>query len=216
MKLAFSLLRGIKILFLIAHLLSSPVYGMLAGGRPNAISGGHNAFAGVVNPANAVWIKDRFDMGLFLVHQKVDSLLINFFKMLEEDYIEREKQIQELYFLCNLVNLKSRKKTIFSIHLIPIFKNLGFHSFFVRLFVKSDFLLFESLKPRLLCPEYKIKANFNPSFKKKFVQVNHALIKTLIKSISQPLTKSVNQKLFNDYKNLTLNYSQTLKFVEFD
>jgi hypothetical protein len=43
---------------------------MVAGGRPNSISGGHNAFAGVVNPANAVWIKDRFDIGLFLVHQK--------------------------------------------------------------------------------------------------------------------------------------------------
>lgn len=44
---------------------------MLAGGRPNAFSEGNNAFAGVVNPANAVWIKDRFDVGAFLVHQKV-------------------------------------------------------------------------------------------------------------------------------------------------
>lgn len=43
---------------------------MVAGGRPNSISGGHNAFAGVVNPANAVWIKDRFDIGTFIVHQK--------------------------------------------------------------------------------------------------------------------------------------------------
>ena len=42
---------------------------MVAGGRPNSISGGHNAFAGVVNPANAVWIQDRFDIGCFLVHQ---------------------------------------------------------------------------------------------------------------------------------------------------
>jgi Long-chain fatty acid transport protein len=43
---------------------------MVAGGRPNSISGGHNAFAGVVNPANAVWIKDRFDVGVFIVRQK--------------------------------------------------------------------------------------------------------------------------------------------------
>lgn len=43
---------------------------MVAGGRPNAISGGHNAFAGVVNPANAVWIEDRIDIGLFAVHQR--------------------------------------------------------------------------------------------------------------------------------------------------
>lgn len=50
--------------------MSALSYGMVAGGRPNAISGGQNAFAGVVNPANAVWIKDRFDIGLFLVHQK--------------------------------------------------------------------------------------------------------------------------------------------------
>lgn len=50
--------------------MSGSAYGVLAGGRPNSISGGQNAFAGVVNPANAVWIKDRFDIGLFLVHQK--------------------------------------------------------------------------------------------------------------------------------------------------
>lgn len=52
------------------NLISSVAYGMVAGGRPNSISGGHNAFAGVVNPANAVWIPDRFDIGLFLIHQK--------------------------------------------------------------------------------------------------------------------------------------------------
>lgn len=44
---------------------------MLAGGRPNSISGGQNAFAGVVNPANAVWIPDRFDIGVFLFHQRL-------------------------------------------------------------------------------------------------------------------------------------------------
>lgn len=59
------------ILFLfILNAMDSSAYGMLAGGRPNSISGGHNAFAGVVNPANAVWIEDRFDVGLFLVHQR--------------------------------------------------------------------------------------------------------------------------------------------------
>ena len=57
-------------LILFLNLISTAVYGMVAGGRPNSISGGHNAFAGVVNPANAVWIKDRFDIGLFLIHQK--------------------------------------------------------------------------------------------------------------------------------------------------
>lgn len=44
--------------------------GALAGGRLNAFSEGQNAFAGVVNPANAVWIPDRLDVGAFLVHQK--------------------------------------------------------------------------------------------------------------------------------------------------
>lgn len=58
-----------KFLFLLLF-ISHSVYGMLAGGRPNAISGGHNAFAGVVNPANAVWIPNRFDLGVFVVHQK--------------------------------------------------------------------------------------------------------------------------------------------------
>lgn len=58
----------IKLIFVL-NLMSSGAYGMVAGGRPNSISGGHNAFAGVVNPANAVWIKDRFDIGVFLVHQ---------------------------------------------------------------------------------------------------------------------------------------------------
>lgn len=42
----------------------------LAGGRPNTFSQGNNAFAGVVNPANAVWLPDRFDFGTFLVNQK--------------------------------------------------------------------------------------------------------------------------------------------------
>lgn len=46
------------------------MHGALAGGRPNAFSEGNNAFAGVVNPANAVWIADRFDLGAFLVYQK--------------------------------------------------------------------------------------------------------------------------------------------------
>lgn len=45
-------------------------YGTLTGGRPNAFSQGNNAFSGVVNPANAVWIADRFDIGAFWVHQK--------------------------------------------------------------------------------------------------------------------------------------------------
>ena len=50
--------------------LYATAYGVLTGGRPNAISEGNNAFAGVVNPANAVWIKDRFDFGAFWVYQK--------------------------------------------------------------------------------------------------------------------------------------------------
>ena len=56
-------------LFFLFDLVAISAYGMLAGGRPNAISGGQNAFAGIVNPANAVWIEDRFDVGCFLVHQ---------------------------------------------------------------------------------------------------------------------------------------------------
>lgn len=49
---------------------NASVYGALAGGRPNAISGGQNAFAGIVNPANAVWIKDRIDIGAFWLYQE--------------------------------------------------------------------------------------------------------------------------------------------------
>lgn len=57
--------------FLLAlNLVSACAYGAFAGGRPNAISEGQNAFAGVVNPANAVWIPDRFDIGAFWVHQR--------------------------------------------------------------------------------------------------------------------------------------------------
>lgn len=64
------------IVFLITyHLGTTSAYGVLAGGRPNAISGGQNAFAGVVNPANAVWIEDRFDIGAFIVYQR--SILNN-------------------------------------------------------------------------------------------------------------------------------------------
>lgn len=49
--------------------MSDGLYGVLAGGRPNAVSGGQNAFAGVVNPANSVWVEDRVDVGGFFVHQ---------------------------------------------------------------------------------------------------------------------------------------------------
>lgn len=69
-KLKHSISWTIK-LIVVLNLMSNTANGMVAGGRPNAISGGHNAFAGVVNPANAVWIKDRFDIGLFLVRQKI-------------------------------------------------------------------------------------------------------------------------------------------------
>lgn len=65
----YSIRWAIQLIFAF-NLMSAVVYGMVAGGRPNSISGGHNAFAGVVNPANAVWIKDRFDIGMFLVYQK--------------------------------------------------------------------------------------------------------------------------------------------------
>lgn len=50
-------------------LLSIEGYCTLAGGRPNTFSGGINAFAGVVNPANAVFVPDRVDVGAYLVHQ---------------------------------------------------------------------------------------------------------------------------------------------------
>ena len=70
MHLSNSLL--LKLIFIL-NLFTSTTYGMVAGGRPNSISGGHNAFAGVVNPANAVWIQDRFDIGCFLVHQNSSS-----------------------------------------------------------------------------------------------------------------------------------------------
>lgn len=57
-------------LLISALFIETMAYGVLAGGRPNTYSGGNNAFAGVVNPANAVWIADRFDIGAFWVHQK--------------------------------------------------------------------------------------------------------------------------------------------------
>lgn len=61
---------GWCILFLQWVVLSVTVDATLAGGRPNAFSEGQNAFAGVVNPANAVWIADRLDVGIFGVHQQ--------------------------------------------------------------------------------------------------------------------------------------------------
>lgn len=59
-----------KYLLVLSLFTVHSTYGALAGGRLNAFSVGENAFAGVVNPANAVWLKDRFDVGTFWVHQK--------------------------------------------------------------------------------------------------------------------------------------------------
>lgn len=51
-------------------LLESSAYATLVGGRLNAYSEGQNAFAGAINPANAVWIPDRIDLGAYWQHQK--------------------------------------------------------------------------------------------------------------------------------------------------
>lgn len=61
----------LRILFLLIMLVcSAAANGTLAGGRPNAVSGGQNAFAGIINPANAVWVHDRVDVGAFWLCQK--------------------------------------------------------------------------------------------------------------------------------------------------
>lgn len=57
-------------LYLSLWAFSARLDGTLAGGRPNAFSEGQNAFAGVVNPANAVWLPDRIDIGGFWQYQK--------------------------------------------------------------------------------------------------------------------------------------------------
>ena len=64
------IIRYILNLALVLTFFEPSLNGTLAGGRPNSISGGQNAFAGVVNPANAVFIEDRFDVGCFILHQK--------------------------------------------------------------------------------------------------------------------------------------------------
>lgn len=53
----------------ICLLFFSSAEGFLAGGRPNSFSGGINSFAGVTNPANAVWIPDRWDVGFYWINQ---------------------------------------------------------------------------------------------------------------------------------------------------
>jgi hypothetical protein len=71
MSYKFNKFSMIKFLFFVnLFIFSSTAYGTLAGGRPNAFSEGQNAFAGVVNPANGVWIADRIDLGTFWLHQK--------------------------------------------------------------------------------------------------------------------------------------------------
>ena len=62
------MIRYLLIMILLAF--SKHAEATLAGGRPNAFSQGQNAFAGVINPANAVWIPDRLDIGAFWVNQK--------------------------------------------------------------------------------------------------------------------------------------------------
>lgn len=57
--------------FVYLLVFKATVYCNLAGGRPNVISGGLNAFAGIVNPANAVWIEDRIDIGAFWEYQNL-------------------------------------------------------------------------------------------------------------------------------------------------
>lgn len=88
-----------------------------------------------------------------LVHVKIESLVTNFFKILQEEHQDREKELQELTNISKIGNLNSRKKNHFT--------------------------------------------------------------KNLIKTVSRNTLKSFSQKLFFDYKNLSLNYSQLIKIHEF-
>lgn len=45
-----------------------------------------------------------------LVHRNVEFLLMNFFKILDQEHQDREKEVYELYFLSKLLKLKFRQK----------------------------------------------------------------------------------------------------------
>lgn len=148
-----------------------------------------------------------------LVHDKVESLVTHFFMILNEEHQEIEKEIQKIEIICKIVNFNSQKRTLFFIESTPKLKTLAVRVWFIPFLVET-----------YLAPSQKL--NFNPKLhefemgttqflKKKIIQRNTHLTKSLIKIVSVNTIRPFSQKLFFDYKNLSLNYSQIIKLYKF-
>lgn len=133
-----------------------------------------------------------------LVHPNVEYLLMNFFKMISEEHQERENDFLEFYFIYKLLILKSRKKK----------NNLVTFST-VRKLARFSLGSKKGVIPRSGANELALRQTLGELDSKNYST------KQLLKNVSGPQTRSLIQKLFFEYKNLTLNYSQIFKLHDF-
>lgn len=142
-----------------------------------------------------------------LFHPKVEYLVTHFFQMLNEESIESGKELQELYFIFQVVNSKSRKKLVFFItHASPL-SAVGIRMFFMP--SVPEIILKQSTE--LSDPYSRVVSVWSH----KLMKENIYLIKGSLFVVSEAQASSLSQKLFYDYKNLTLNYSQNLKLQNY-
>lgn len=135
----------------------------------------------------------------FLVHPNVESLLTNFLKIIYQEHQEREKEIQELFFVFQILLSKSLKKTTCVNSLLNSLELLTSRSW--------------NLVPILL--NSKLKTSIEGREHQRIKPLHNYSTKKIINDISENQARSVLQKLFFNYKNLILNYSQTIKLEHF-
>lgn len=143
-----------------------------------------------------------------LVQPKVESVVTQFFYILNHENQERENELAEVFFLCKLVNLKSRKKSLICLHPTAT-KSL----FLIPFVIDPFFLPFQTTKTSETIREFeKLIISY---FCQNLIEINKDFIKTIIKSISIATTGSLSQKFFFEYRNLNLKYSQIVKLQSF-
>lgn len=135
----------------------------------------------------------------FLVHPNVECLLTNFLKIIYQEHQEREKEIQELFFVFQILLSKSLKKTTCVNSLLNSLELLTIKTW--------------GLVPILLNSKSKtsIEGRENP----RINPLHNYSTKKVITNISENQARSFLQKLFFNYKNLILNYSQIIKLDTF-
>lgn len=139
-----------------------------------------------------------------LVQPKIEFVVTQFFEILNQENQGREKDLGEVVFISKLLTLTPKKNTLFSLHHTSL-SNL----WFIVVRIESDFLTMTKFKTNETVKKLeKIRIS---DFDLNLILINQSFIKKILKIVSRTTTGSLTQKLFFEYKNLNLKYSQNSK-----